>query len=54
MIDDEICDFLKSKMVREIPNNITALFGRNYEADRLNEQRLNEINSSLETIVAKT
>ncbi|AGZ81460.1 ATP-dependent DNA helicase [Campylobacter fetus] len=54
VIDDEICDFLKSKIVREIPNNITALFGRNYEADRLNEQRLNEINSSLETILAKT
>ncbi|ALV24221.1 putative helicase, PIF1 family (DUF889 domain) [Campylobacter iguaniorum] len=51
-IDSEICEFLNSRLVEEIPKDMTVLFGRNYDADRLNEQRLSQIDAKLENLVA--
>lgn len=45
ILDDEICEFLFSRMQKTPPTDTTMLFGINKTADLVNEQRLNELDS---------
>lgn len=50
--DENVREFLKSRLVEDLPDDIIALFGKNIDVDKLNQIRLNEIDSEVFTSYA--
>lgn len=53
VLDDEIISFLKSRIIKDIPKDLSVLFGKNSEANALNSARLKEIRSDSKFFSAK-